>query len=547
MAPAYKKSPVTFAQCVGSAFFFLQIASVEADGKLFALGSRNGSKSLDLAMAQRSCADVEARLASAEELKRAIRDCSFVVCTSGWLADGTIGTTVCNRTGSKPQSVKIIDVRIEMDPSPSGRYDALCVKNEGKPCGDPPSFPHTVLHGHTGFEMGDELHYVCAQGYIMSNKDTAFTLLCHTCGEWFGQVQACVKDETEGHVDYEDNFPDDRSIPTEEDEHKTKETEVKANEQEKATYDDKMTQVADDDNHIGMKTMYNEKGTKMIYEGEDFPIGPIIVNNDTKAAKRTESHTDESWLDGYPVTQEAVEVDEEEGDKIDGSMGMEYDIATDQLNHFGVRKTGSSRLEKDFVQTGAVPPLTHNDGIKRIPVTLTPPSVPENVSISKGSDDVIRYVPMTPMGFITQKLGSVTTVTNLNLAILETSTVLHLIDHIPLPDEVEMMTSPMQAVTVKPSQNGFTDTSAVVKEEGLTYGLGGKLLTTLEPCVGVDCSRSDKGSMIAVGVTVVCLLFLAVILAVWCFRKRQQKTSVYKLNGKDHTRHQPQQIEMQKV
>lgn len=47
--------------------------------------------------------------------------------------------------------------------------------------------------------MGDELHYACAQGYVMSNKDTAFTLLCHTCGEWFGQVQACVKGKT---IDY---------------------------------------------------------------------------------------------------------------------------------------------------------------------------------------------------------------------------------------------------------------------------------------------------------------------------------------------------------
>lgn len=41
--------------------------------------------------------------------------------------------------------------------------------------------------------MGDELLYVCAQGYVMGNKEAAFTLLCDTCGEWYGQVQACVK------------------------------------------------------------------------------------------------------------------------------------------------------------------------------------------------------------------------------------------------------------------------------------------------------------------------------------------------------------------
>lgn len=71
-----------------------------------------------------------------------------------------------------------------------------------KPCGDPPSFPHTILHGHTGFEMGDELLYVCAPGYVMGNKETAFTLLCDSCGEWYGQVQACVKGELTQHMEH---------------------------------------------------------------------------------------------------------------------------------------------------------------------------------------------------------------------------------------------------------------------------------------------------------------------------------------------------------
>ncbi|XP_053118484.1 sushi domain-containing protein 5 isoform X3 [Hemicordylus capensis] len=480
MAPAPKKSPVTFVQCVGSAFFFLQITSVRADGKLFAIGPRNGSWSLDLAMAQQSCAAIGAHLASAEELKKAIRDCSFAVCTRGWLADGTIGTTVCNRTGSKPQSVKVTDVQIEKDPSPSGRYDALCVK---------------------------------------------------------------VQDETEGHIDYEDNFPDDLSVPAED--HNAKEKGME-HEPEKATDDSNKTLFADGDNHIGVKTMYNEQGTKVIYEGEDFPIGPVIVNNDTKAAKSTDSNTDDPWLDGYPVTEEAVEEgNDEEGDKTDGSMGMEEDANTDQPNYAGVRKASDSNLEKDFLQLGAVPPLTHDDEIKGILITLMPTSAPENVSVSKGSDDVIRYVPTTPMEFVTQELPSVTTVTSLNLATLETSTMFYLVDHIPLPEEEEMTT--MQTVTTDSSQNGFTPVDESYERGTLTYELGGKLFTTFEPCIGINCSTSNKGPMIAIGVTVVCLLLLVAFLAVWCFKKQHQKTSVYKLNGKDHARHQLQQIEMQKV
>uniref|UniRef100_A0A6J0UCB2 Sushi domain-containing protein 5 n=1 Tax=Pogona vitticeps TaxID=103695 RepID=A0A6J0UCB2_9SAUR len=542
-AAAQPSPPVTFVRCVGSALFFLQIASVRADGKVFALEPRNGSHSLDFAMARQSCTAAGARLATREELRRAIRDCSFTVCTKGWLGDGTIGTIVCNRTGSKPQSVKMIDIQIEMDPSLSDRYNAICVKAEGKPCGDPPSFPHTILHGHTGFEMGDELHYICAQGYVMSNKDTAFTLLCHTCGEWFGQVQACVKDKTEGHIDYEDNFPDDRSMSTQEHEHNAQETEKRGNEPEKATDDNTKTQFVDGDNHIDVKSMSNEQAIKMIYEGEEMPIGPIIVNNDTKAAKHTDSNTDESWLDGYPVTQEAVEGDVvDEGSKMDGSVEIQDEIVTDQPNYVGVRKTKGRSMEKDLLQTEAVPLPTADNGIKGVLVTLQPTSGP--VSVSKGSNDVTSYAPMTPMRFVTRELISVAIVTDLNLATLETSTVLYFTDHIPLP---EIMTSPMQAVTTVPSQNLFTDVPMDAEREALTFGLSGKLLTTFEPCVGIDCSSSDTAPMVAIGVTVVGLILLASVLAVWCFKKWQQKTSVYKLNGQDHTRHQLQQIEMQKV
>ncbi|XP_060637729.2 sushi domain-containing protein 5 [Anolis sagrei] len=539
MAAASKKSPVTFVQRVGSVLFFLHFASVKADGKLFAVGPRNGTQSLDLAMAQQSCAAFGAYLASAEELKKAIRDCSFAVCTTGWLADGTIGTTVCNRTGSKPQSVKVVDVQIETDPSPSGRYNAICVKAEGKPCGDPPSFPHTILHGYTGFEMGDELHYVCAQGYVMSNKDMAFTLLCHTCGEWFGQVQACVKDETEGHIDYEDNFPDDRSMPTEDHEHNVKETEEKEQEPEKAMDGITRTYVADGDNHIGITFMLNEQDTKMIYESEDFPAGPVIVNNDTKAAKRIESNVDESWLDGYPVTQEAIEEEEDdEGDKMDGSMGREDDFATDQRSYDGMRRTGGSNVGKDLVPTEPALPLTYSDGIERILVTLLPTSGPETGIVS--SEDVLLYAT----GLVTQELAPISTVTTLNLEMVDTSAMLHVTQHVPLPEEkYETVTFPIQTITTVSSQNTFT----TIAREALTYGRDGKSVTTFEPCAGADCSTPNKGPIVAIGVTVVCLLFLATILAVWCFKKRQQKTSVYKLNGKDHAGHQPQQIEMQKV
>lgn len=41
--------------------------------------------------------------------------------------------------------------------------------------------------------MGDELLYVCAPGHVTGHRESAFTLLCNSCGEWYGLVQACGK------------------------------------------------------------------------------------------------------------------------------------------------------------------------------------------------------------------------------------------------------------------------------------------------------------------------------------------------------------------
>nr|XP_023963856.2 sushi domain-containing protein 5 [Chrysemys picta bellii] len=423
--------------------------------------------------------------------------------------------------------------------------------------------------------------------------------------------------ETEAHIDYEDNFPDDRSMPVAEHEEEPgkeegeeeqeqefshpKETEaenVGSNkdvtqgidstekgskaptespvsllsqkhlfwfpaesfsepESDKDTNDATKTQFSDGNNHIGVKTIYNEPGNKMIYDSKDFPIGPVLVNNDTKAMKDTVTNTDESWLDGYPVTQEAVEDDEEE-DKVDGSMGTEDDIilTTDQPNHVEVRKADNSNPapDKDLTQIVAAPTRMRDYGIKEIPLVLTPTSAPENVSASKGSEDVIRYHPTTSLGFVTQESTTTTTQhdrSNLKTATLKTSTTVSPIDHIPYPETEETTAYSTQAATTIPTREVFTDSlsNEFLEQENLTYGTGEKLLPTSEPCVGEDCPSPNKDPMIAIIVIVLCLLLFASILAVWCFKKRQQKSSVYKLNGKGQARHPQhhQQIEMQKV
>lgn len=70
---------------------------------------------------------------------------------------------------------------------------SACFLLTGVPCGDPPSFPNARLQGHSGFEMGDELLYTCVPGYVMPSGQSAFSLLCDSCGEWYGLVQICVQ------------------------------------------------------------------------------------------------------------------------------------------------------------------------------------------------------------------------------------------------------------------------------------------------------------------------------------------------------------------
>ncbi|KAI3358552.1 hypothetical protein L3Q82_014972, partial [Scortum barcoo] len=173
--------------------------------RMFVLDLRNSSGLQGFRDAERACAARHARLASAEELHHAVVECFFSPCTRGWLYGGTVGTTVCNVVGS---ALKAVDVKTENATEDVTQLDAFCIKDKGVPCGDPPSFPNARLQGHSGYEMGDELLYTCVPGYVMPSGHSAFSLLCDSCGEWYGLVEICVKDATESHVDYEDKFTD---------------------------------------------------------------------------------------------------------------------------------------------------------------------------------------------------------------------------------------------------------------------------------------------------------------------------------------------------
>lgn len=189
----------------GFLFCLMVTSFVTADGRVFVVNLRNSSGLEGFRDAERACAFQQSRLASAQELHHAVVECFFSPCTRGWLYGGSVGTTVCNVVGG---ALKAVDVKTENITGDNKHLNAFCIKDRGVPCGDPPSFPNARLQGHSGYEMGDELLYTCVPGYLMPSGHKAFSLLCDSCGEWYGLVEICVKDETVGHIDYEDKFPD---------------------------------------------------------------------------------------------------------------------------------------------------------------------------------------------------------------------------------------------------------------------------------------------------------------------------------------------------
>ncbi|KAM9601361.1 sushi domain-containing protein 5 [Trichechus inunguis] len=597
--------------------------SVRADGKLFVLESGNGSEALALEAARLSCRSRGAHLVSADELRRMVRDCTFAVCTTGWLADGTLGTTVCGKKNGEEQSVRAVDVRIESNPVPGSTYNALCIKDEDNPCGDPPSFPHTILQGRTGLEVGDELLYVCAPGHVTGQRETAFTLLCNSCGEWYGLVQACGRDEAEAHIDYEDNFPDDRSVSFRElmedsrTEAEVDRDQAEASEEapkqdhlvsisvggenktqdkvfvpitglpgagstvptdlpgsrlnqkyllwlpaqtvhkpklEEEMDDDTKKQFPAGDNHSGVKLDPGKPETKMIYSSTEGPSGSFVGRNDSKAGDPMLSSSDESWLDGYPVTDEAWrKIEEEDRDKGDGPEGLDERILAtpDQSILVEVKKSKSTTFTPSEDMT-----VTHNSVLpsQMLDVevlTLRPVKVSETEGSSKGDGNVTRYQSTIPWRFVTETPPMAVLPYELPNSTLDTLTtaVQQMPDHIPTT--VMAATQPPIETTASEAQDSFPYllSEDFLGQEGPGPGASEKLHPTFAPCVGDECPTFSRGPVIATIVTVLCLLLLLAIMgAVWGYHRCQHKSSVYKLNiGPPQARHYHQQIEMEKV
>ncbi|XP_067282672.1 sushi domain-containing protein 5 [Pseudorasbora parva] len=640
-------------------------AEVSPLGRVFLLELESFSKAGQeegFEAATHACITQGARVASGADLHHAVLECAFSACSRGWLSGPSVGTTVCSGV---PGSLRPVDVQLENFTADTERLGVFCVKDSDAPCGQPPSFPHSHLQGKTGLDLGDELLYACDPGYKLPNGETAFSLLCDSCGEWYGLVQHCVKDDPEGHIDYEDKFTDGhlreehhislipggtQSTDRELEEFTPAPDSVVSEEGEEENDEDSKASVteppvsqlsqkhmfwfpseafnegkehpgitmdsssakspSEDDNHMKVKTSDSQSDPETIPEEHDHPTDPPT----NEPASPSAGGTDESWLDGYPVSEgkdedkvggeSTGEAGPEQGAESESVTGRsEVEVFEDETKNPVEEETGgliyspdeeedgemkkpeekihrkgdeeelgkeTTRLEKEesvetqyedtteepaedkmenpeetdsktlgidgvtdspngveMKTTTFLTPITLSPddiALHKRPMSYTPASAPENVSTSQGGLGPENM--STPSGMVSLEDEITSIPTPVIKDPWKTIDSGHFLDHIPdhVPTEIPENRSVME-------RGG--DPSLEQQEHA---GEGS--------CAEDPCRGSGRGPMIAAIIIGVVAAVVGVGLGVWFYKKRQQKSSHYQLNG---TNRQTQCIELQQT
>uniref|UniRef100_A0A8C7DPW9 Sushi domain containing 5 n=1 Tax=Oncorhynchus kisutch TaxID=8019 RepID=A0A8C7DPW9_ONCKI len=544
---------------------------VLSPGRVFLLDQRNTSDSGGLAEAEHACASHDARLASAEELRHAVVECSFSPCTRGWLDGGSVGTTVCSNLGS---ALKAVDVKIENTTEDNTHLDVFCVKDKGVPCGDPPAFPNTHLQGHTGFEMGDELLYSCLPGHVLPSGHSAFSLLCDSCGEWYGLVQLCVKDKTEAHIDYEDKFTDDDhhlsyDTPTEEeDTQEEPEQDVETGGEE---------ELEDSTDHPGMGmseateapvSLLSQKHlfwfpSEAFQEAGHVEPTHLPVTQDTppegdNRVRASGSESEESKEDNSQP-EETKDHDSHEGQFQQPIVHNDHDDHEDDVDHEHIDRVEPEVREEEeegLVVVGVTDRPNEVEMSRPVPFTGVP-QVP--LSPTQEADpveqDQDQVGGLSPKASPDSPLSPEATSSDSYSADYTTPSLTSSLDDItprnaarPSPTDSWETTDHVHPFLEHGPHNLTRHSGEREGEEGEREGKTGEAGCTggEEDCPPPPPPSSGRGPTVAAIVIAVCTVALAAAVGAWCYRRKQQKSSMYEMNGKgqSHSRH-GQQIEMQ--
>lgn len=312
------------------------------------------------------------------------------------------------------------------------------------------------------------------------------------------------------------------------------------------------------DNHSSPTPAPGEPEARVIYSNTEGPSGPFVGRTDSRTGDPMVSSSDESWLDGYPVTDGAwrkieaeEEEEEEDGDKGDGAVGLgeRGPVTPNQPIPVEVKKPGGTTLtpSEDMTRSSGLPSPT----LEVEALALRPIKVSETESPSKADGDLSGYQSTVPWRFATEKSPMATLPYELTSSTLGTVTtaVQQMPNHIP-STIMEATQTPVETIAPEVQDSfPYLLSEDFLGQESPGPSASEELLPTVEPCVGDGCASLSRGPVIATIVTVLCLLLLlAGVGAVWGHRKCQHKSSVYKLNvGQREARHYHQQIEMENV
>lgn len=223
--------------------------------------------------------------------------------------------------------------------------------------------------------------------------------------------------------------------------------------------------------------------------------------NTTETGDGGKSTTDDAWLDGYPVAENEDSVVERSKDEHQDTGAFNEVESQKPLSHTGSPEESRSSSKE--------PPLQQEGGQETWP----------------------GFIPTAKPTFISGREHAAPTF-SWNDDLTQQSSV----DRHPAPP-VRDSDAVMEEHTMHslPGESG---------ERGEMEGeIGGTV------CTGENCpppASAGQRSKVASIIVVVCLLAIAVMVGVWCYRRQQQKSSVYEMNGKEQGPSRPaQQMEMQ--
>lgn len=240
--------------------------------------------------------------------------------------------------------------------------------------------------------------------------------------------------------------------------------------------------------------------------------------NVTQRGAEKKSTTDDAWLDGYPVVLE-------DGDSTTEKVRPEdkdrrrFVKTTPRPNEVDIRRPApytsspkeheSPTILREF--EGGVLEELWPDSIRTPALDRLEPS--DSPSYSKtGGYSTQQAVPTDSwMGYLTEQ---------------------PFIDHGPNP--------PVR-------KDGFVlNLPGETGERGELEGEKGETICMDDDCPPHPPSPSSRGPTVAAIIVAICAIATAVVVAVWCYRRQQQKSSAYEMNGKGQSQpRQGQQMEMQ--